>query len=360
MIGERPEIGHLAVGGDRAIRRRDIDDDEVSALLRCVLQKCRQARRPPGEDPCRRRATPSPRPAGVRLISKTISRSSLDLDAAVGSSSAPTPRPRTGYSPAASNCPWRRCRARSRSNGQGRHRDRRAAEPFRADRPRLLTRRFEQRDCLLAFDVLARHAVETGGGDDFASLAAGAAIQLRDQTAHRLRAARQEAIRGTRAASYQNGDERPSIARLPADARASPSIHSKRICIVVGSAGPKPISIRVPTGWSTLVTLMTAVEPSDLRAQLDPAVAGDDGERALATPARRRRRRAGRCRARRAAAGAATCVDRIGRRMQKSSAISSGVPSSPGPSSSTKTCRVTVDQAESDRAGYRARCRLAL
>ena len=49
----------------------------------------------------------------------------------------------------------------------------------------------------------------------------------------------------------------------------------------LGIAGPKPISIRVPTGKSTGFTLTTVVDAVALGAQLDPPVARRDDEGAV-------------------------------------------------------------------------------
>ena len=67
-----------------------------------------------------------------------------------------------------------------------------------------------------------------------------------------------------------------------------------------------------------------------LGAQLDAAVAGDDGKGARRRRERRQRRRAGRCRARRAVGSRSSLVETIGRAMENRRAISSGVPSMPG------------------------------
>ena len=65
-------------------------------------------------------------------------------------------------------------------------------EPIRADRTRLFPHRQQQRSRLRPLNGLTVAAIETGGGDNLAGFAAGATIQLRDQIAHRLRAASQQ------------------------------------------------------------------------------------------------------------------------------------------------------------------------
>ena len=133
---------------------------------------------------------------------------------------------------------------------------------------------------MLPVNVLTVAAIKTGGGDNLAGLAAGAAVQLRDQIAHRLRAASQEQFVKLRcvipvrrrAALIGFADDRPPLGRYGPRRRDQESF---------GSAGPKLISIRVPTGWSAFVDIDDAGRAVRLWPQGDSAIAGDDGERAL-------------------------------------------------------------------------------
>ncbi len=135
-----------------------------------------------------------------------------------------------------------------------------SAEPLRLDRACILPRDLQQRVGLCAADVGAGHAGQPGFGNDLASAPAGAAIEVRDQFAHRHVAARRQQFVELRGVV-------PPRRRLagvglpfaPSRSRRSPSRARPR---PLGIAGPKPISMRVPTGNSTGFALTTVVVPS--------------------------------------------------------------------------------------------------
>ena len=87
--------------------------------------------------------------------------------------------------------------------------------------------------------------------------------------------------------SYHHGDDLPRrrlpLRQMDGDVRPKSSALAS-----AGRSGPKPISIRVPTGASLALLSTTGVVAVALRLEVEPHAAGDDGEEAV-----RRQHRAG-------------------------------------------------------------------
>ena len=208
------------------------------------------------------------------------------------------------------------------------------AEPLRLD---LLARYFRatssSRGGLLAADIAAGHAAQSGFGNDLASPRASTAIEVRHQFAHEHVAARRQQLvklRGVvplwRRLAGVGDWPAPSPLRLFAQCSAFASF---------GIAGPKLISILVPTWVLTGFTLTTVVDPSRSgrsSIRLPPVVTTSEPSDARTAPATTRRPLPSAPRV----GSRNSLVETIGLAMLNRRAISSGVPSMPGPSSSTK------------------------